>query len=936
MVCGATTRIWSGLGSEQFSTTPKPFTFYLITSPFVCKFTLPPLLLPAIAGSATTATFETALVFNAAVFGIELAVFTLLRPYFKQIYEPRSVTPIDGERVKPFNAGMFTWPLAIIKADYRDIQRVNGPDAYLFVRFLRMMIRVLLPIWIISWIVLLPVTSVNNSAQGKTGLDRFIFGNVSPYNQQRYAAHIICVYIFTFWIYWNIRREMRHFLTVRQLHLIDPVHSRSAQANTILVTGIPAKYLSEKALCQLYSHLPGGVKKVWLNRDLKELPAVYDRRLTACGKLESAEATLLSTAAKLRAESVKKAEKQADNAYELDRTDAERDISLAERLVPRHKRPTHRLPAGFMPFSLPFIGEKVDTIEWFRNEIVATTVLLRHGRNTIAQQSSLPVEEDADGEGKIDGSTSHQNYPPLNSAFITFNQQISAHMAYRTLAHHEPYRMADRYLEVAPEDVLWGNLGMNPYEKRIRTVLSYAATAALIIFWAIPVAFVGVISNIQGLCVRASWLAWLCQIPEVVIGIIQGILPPVLLAVLMMLLPIVLRLLARFEGIPTRTGLELSLMTRFFIFQVIHSFLIVTLSSGIVAALPSLFQNPSSIATLLAQYLPQASTFFLTYIILQGLSGAAGGFLAAVRLALYYVKLVILGSTPRSVFNIKFGPQSVAWGTLFPSITLLTVITLGYSIISPIINGLAVLAFFLFYQLYKYLFLYQYTQPASTDTGGLFFPRAIQHVFVGLYVQQLCLCALFFLARDYQGKPSAVPEGALMVALIVLTAGYHILINESFGPLISALPLSIADKTYKSPEFSSGEGTSSGEKRITVDSTFSSTPIIAKKGQRLSDSSSCQDASPSTSKAEDDIAQRLDDAYFYKHEDGVVDYGFAHPAVSRPQRVVWIPEDVGLGLAREEVRANRDAGVKATVERARMDKRGKVEVMGPPVDLDKF
>lgn len=39
----------------------------------------------------------------------------------------------------------------------------------------------------------------------------------------------------------------------------------------------------------------------------------------------------------------------------------------------------------------------------------------------------------------------------------------------------------------------------------------------------------------------------------------------------MMLLPIVLRLLARFEGIPKYTGLELSLMTRFFLFQVLVS-----------------------------------------------------------------------------------------------------------------------------------------------------------------------------------------------------------------------------------------------------------------------------------------------------------------------------------------------------------------------------
>ena len=52
---------------------------------------------------------------------------------------------------------------------------------------------------------------------------------------------------------------------------------------------------------------------------------------------------------------------------------------------------------------------------------------------------------------------------------------------------------------------------------------------------------------------------------------LQGILPPVLLAVLMMLLPIILRLLARFEGIPKYTGLELSLMTRYFLFLFVVS-----------------------------------------------------------------------------------------------------------------------------------------------------------------------------------------------------------------------------------------------------------------------------------------------------------------------------------------------------------------------------
>jgi calcium permeable stress-gated cation channel len=80
-------------------------------------------------------------------------------------------------------------------------------DAYFFVRFLRMMVKVFLPIWVISWAVLLPVTSVNSHVAGVTGLDRFTFGNVENTQQDRYAAHIILVYLFTgtrisssFWI----------------------------------------------------------------------------------------------------------------------------------------------------------------------------------------------------------------------------------------------------------------------------------------------------------------------------------------------------------------------------------------------------------------------------------------------------------------------------------------------------------------------------------------------------------------------------------------------------------------------------------------------------------------------------------------------------------------------------------------------------------------
>lgn len=61
-------------------------------------------------------------------------------------------------------------------------------------------------------------------------------------------------------------------------------------------------------------------------------------------------------------------------------------------------------------------------------------------------------------------------------------------------------------------------------------------------------------------------------------------------------------------------------------------------------------------------------------MVLQGLTVTAGGFLQIVPLIIYYVKLVLLGSTPRAVYGIKYGARNVAWGTAFPGITLIVVI----------------------------------------------------------------------------------------------------------------------------------------------------------------------------------------------------------------------------------------------------------------------
>jgi len=54
-------------------------------------------------------------------------------------------------------------------------------------------------------------------------------------------------------------------------------------------------------------------------------------------------------------------------------------------------------------------------------------------------------------------------------------------------------------------------------------------------------------------------------------------------------------------------------------FQVIQVFLITTFASGAAAVVTKIIDDPGSATTLLAENLPKASNFYISYFIVQGL-----------------------------------------------------------------------------------------------------------------------------------------------------------------------------------------------------------------------------------------------------------------------------------------------------------------------------
>ena len=257
------------------------------------------------------------------------------------------------------------------------------------------------------------------------------------------------------------------------------------------------------------------VKNVWVATDCAKLADKVKRRDATAMKLEGAETKLIQKANGARLKAIKKSKGNVDAGI-LDPGNEEagdESGSVAARWIRPKDRPTHRLK--------PLIGKKVDTIDWCRAEVE------RLGEKIDALQA-----EHHAGEAT-----------KLSSVFVEFYKQSDAQAAFQSLAHNQPLHMSPRYIGLEPTQVVWSNLKIRWWELVIRRIATLAFIVAMIIFWFIPVAFIGFVSNINTLenMSGMGWLHFLDNLPSQIMGVVTSLLPSVLLAVLMALVPIIMR-----------------------------------------------------------------------------------------------------------------------------------------------------------------------------------------------------------------------------------------------------------------------------------------------------------------------------------------------------------------------------------------------------------
>lgn len=374
-----------------------------------------------------------------------------------------------------------------------------------------------------------------------------------------------------------------------------------ANLRTVLIDAIPHEWMEKTILSAQFEKFPGGVANISFNKDLRAVSKAVARREQLANSLEDAITSYVRNEVRAR------------------KSDAKSSVNHVART--RRMRLTNQISS--------YCTQLGNACE--QAEILTSTA---------------------------------RNLPFLHSAFVTFNDPVAASMVCQIAVHPKPGFLTPRTLIMTPEDVVWDNVCIPWWSRTIRTVVSNVFIFVIALACIVPMAFIGLLSQVIYMTQAVTWLSWVSNLPQWTLGLLQGVLPPILLAMIVKGFLVALKYLIRKQGIATRRGIDRKLQDYYFHFLFIQITLVVSLSAG-VTTITNEMASGATLAATLAKNLPKASNYFLSYILLQSLSVAANALLRADRLAELLVIAPILDRTVSKIMARQRG-KDLEWGEFLP------------------------------------------------------------------------------------------------------------------------------------------------------------------------------------------------------------------------------------------------------------------------------
>ncbi|KAL9121806.1 MAG: hypothetical protein Q9187_001630, partial [Circinaria calcarea] len=212
--------------------------------------------------------------------------------------------------------------------------------------------------------------------------------------------------------------------------------------------------------------------------------------------------------------------------------------------------------------------------------------------------------------------------------------------------------------------------------------------------------------------------------------------------------------------------------------------------------------------------------------------------------------------------------------------------------------------FGVFWIVFRYNILY--VTDSGHDSGGMLYPTALNQLFTGVYVMELCVTGLFFLVRDDHNRATCIGQAVIMIVAMVITVSFQLLLNDAFAPQLRFVPMfaDIAEPEKKAQEKKHECGVTKADEcfRTLLQKCYDWKVVsFADQGSFTTLFSNIKKPIPSET-------------------DELISPTYQHEALSVQKPTVWIPKDC-LGISDDEIlRVRRyDNSIRVSNEHAALD-----------------
>ncbi|KAK4755079.1 hypothetical protein SAY87_008836 [Trapa incisa] len=401
-------------------------------------------------------------------------------------------------------------------------------------------------------------------------------------------------------------------------------------------------------------------------------------------------------------------------------------------------------------------GKKTDAIDYYISEIEKVSEEIAAERERVASDPKSIVP----------------------AAFVSFKTRWAAAVCAQTQQFRNPTLWLTDWAP-EPQDVYWPNLAIPYVSLTLRRLIMGMAFFFLTFFFLIPITIVQSLASIEGLEKAFPFLSHLLKI-QFVQAFIAGVLPGLVLKLFLMFLPSILMIMSKFEGFISISSLERRSASRYYLFNLVNTFLCNVIVGSALQQLKSfIHQPPTEIAKTFGMAIPMKATFFITFIMVDGWAGVAADILRIKPLVMFHLKNLFLVKTEKDRES-AMDPGSIEFHAREPRIQLYFLLGLVYATVTPILLPFILVFFALGYVVFRHQVINVYSQ--EYESAAAFWPAVHGRVIMALVISQVLLMGLLTTKAAALSTP-------FLIALPILTIYFHRFCKGRYEPAFIRYPL---------------------------------------------------------------------------------------------------------------------------------------------------